>query len=397
MITDRNAAIDEIMAIINEKKTELDQLNRDIWEHPEIADQEFYALKRQEEFLPTLGFKFEKPYDDVPTAYIATRETGKGGKCFAFCAEYDALPVIGHGCGHNFNCVNAVSAGWGLAEYLERHNIPGKVIIFGTPAEEGKGGKVRMLRHGCLEGVDAVMMSHAGSNTNGHGNVSSWIHRYEVEFKGKASHAASNPWKGLNALDAQLLLFHAVALNRQQSEKTAIIHGIIKQGGDAVNVIPDHTVSMFSIRSTVVRVMETLIDRFMHMVQGAAEMTGTEATVREVAVPYMGRRTNWTLEEPVLEAFERYGMAVDHKHPAPGDGSSDFGDFSQTIPGGYPKTAVSLTPVPGHSIEKREACNTDYSREQCRKSGAGMAFAGLIYLTDADFRAKVQEEFEKNA
>ena len=254
-----------------------------------------------------------------------------------------------------------------------------------------------MLRNSdCLEGVDAVMMAHAsGGKTRPDGGCTG-IRGFEVTFRGLASHAAGSPEKGLNALDAQILLFNAVGLYRQQLDREAIIHGIILEGGEAANIIPDHTRSRFGIRSKKPELITKVYDRFAKMVEGAGLMTGCAGEIDEYALPYQPRRPNPVLNDLYMAAARRLGMDTTDEPPS-GRGASDFGNFSQAAPGAHPYfgTAEPGQPsAPGHSELMKSYANGEYGYDSMLKAGAALAYCALNVLADEEVRAAVRREFD---
>jgi len=255
---------------------------------------------------------------------------------------------------------------------------------------------VLMLRNSdCLKGVDAVMMAHSSGTTKGESG-SSGIRRFDVIFHGKAAHAAGSPHKGLNALDAQILLYNAVGLYRQQMDPLGVIHGVIHEGGDAANIIPDRTRSRFYIRSVNISVIDMIQARFEKMVEGAALMTGTTFEIKQFSIPYQPRRPNPPLNDLFIKFAAELGMRPSAE-PMGSRGSSDFGDFSQAAPGAHPYFGISADPtaaIPGHSEAMKACANSDFGREQMLNAGACLAGCAVAVLTDPEFRAAVRASFE---
>ena len=255
-----------------------------------------------------------------------------------------------------------------------------------------------MLRNtDCLKDIDAVMMVHASGGKTRPDGGSTGIRGFEVVFHGRAAHAAGSPEKGLNALDAQILLFDAIGLYRQQMNRDALIHGIILEGGDAANIIPDHTKCRIGIRSKREELINEVYDRFAKMVEGAALMTGCRGEIDEYALPYKPRRPNPVLNGLYIEAARQLGMDVTDE-PAAGRGSSDFGDFSQAAPGAHPYFGIAAPgqPVaPGHSEVMKSYSNSEYGYESMLKAGAALAWCAVNVLADAEVRAAVRREFER--
>ncbi len=380
---------------IREKLTLWQEVAGEIWKNPELAYQEHFACKKQLDALALLGFTaMENPYCNLDTAYRAEFENGENGPVFAVCAEYDALPGIGHACGHNLICTAAIAAFYAMREVMVRENIAGKVVLLGTPAEESYGGKVKMLEKNCLDGVDAVIMVHPSARCILDAG-STAICRYDVTFHGKAAHASASPELGLNALDAVMLLFNAVNAFRQQMPDCCRVHGIVMDGGEAPNIIPETASCRFFLRSLDQKWMEKLDKRFHDMVRGAELMTATQAEIALFNIPYKGRLPNKVMNESFFEYASMLDMNP-QRPTVPGKGSSDFGDFSRKIPGVHAYFAATTKPAASHSVEMREASNTAFALDQALRSAAVMALIGIRFLTDAEYRKEVKNDFEIN-
>ena len=394
---DVKATLSELSAMLAAEKTPLVEISRTIWSNPEVAFTECKASQLLVDLLKKYGFTVEYPYAGMETAFRAEYSRGKGGGTFALAAEYDALAGLGHGCGHNLIGVASVAGAYAAKTYMDKHGIDGKIVVLGTPGEEGGGGKVLMLRNAdCLKNVDAVMMSHAAADTTRGDSGSSGIRRYEVTFHGLAAHAAGSPEKGINALDAQILLFNAVGLYRQQMERDASIHGIILEGGDAANIIPDHTKCRFYIRSHQEAIIDKIYDRFAKMVEGAALMTGCTSEIAQYSIPYKSRKPNKLLSGLFLEGARAIGTMNPTDALLSGRGSTDFGDFSHAAPGAHTAFAIAPpgTSIPGHSEAKKMHSNTDYAYDRMLDTGAILAYCALKVLTDPELRAAIRREFE---
>ena len=259
---------------IDDRRDALFTLSRAIHAKPEIAFQEREAVLRLTEFLESAGFAVERGYRGVETSYRGDARGRGPGPTVAILAEYDALPELGHGCGHNLIAMIGTAAAVGVQSVLD--SLPGTLAAIGTPAEEGGGGKVALLRAGGFDGVDTAMMIHPTSGRSLAGRHSLASNRVMVEFRGRAAHAASQPDQGINALDGILQLFNNVNAMRQQLRPDARVHGIITNGGSAANVIPDYAAARFSVRALDRRYQQEVLRRFIACAEGAAKATGTE-------------------------------------------------------------------------------------------------------------------------
>lgn len=384
----------EMQSFIESRKKEFRAFSDDIWNHPEIAFHEKYAVAAACRFLSEHGYQPVSPCYGVETAFRCEYGT-QPGPVFAFASEYDALPDIGHGCGHNLICTAGIAAFMALAERMKAENLPGRVVLLGTPAEEGGGGKVKMLEAGCLKGIDAVAMTHpSGRNTLDAGSTANC--GLEVIFHGKSAHAAAAPEKAINALDAIQLLFTAVSYFRQQMPEHARIHGVILDGGTVPNVIPDMTRCFFYLRSGEESWSPILEKRFLDMVKGAELMTGCTSEVRPFRPFYRSRKPNRTMNEEYAKCMTEMGLTVvrpDHQ----GRGSSDFGNFSQEIPGVHPYFAIADSNAPaGHSKAFCECAGKDPAFNNAMAAAASLAQIGYRFITEKEFRDAVRKDFDNN-
>lgn len=326
-------------------------LSHAIHAEPELRFTERAAAARLTDLLAGQGFAVTKGAGGLPTAFRAERVFGTGGPTIAVFCEYDALPGLGHACGHNIIAAAGAGAALAAAGWLADHGGDGRLVVLGSPGEEGGGGKVTLVEAGELAGVDAAVMVHpagfdAVSRTN-LGRVS-----LEATFTGRASHAAAAPELGRNALDAATLLLVAIGLLRQQLRPDSRVHANVVDGGDSINVIPEHArVSLF-IRSTDAGYLRgRLYEAVRDCVAGAALATGTTGELAEVAIAYEPVRANPVLAELADHAFTGIGRPVDAETGWSGPaGSTDMGNVSQVVPAIHPYVRVA----PGVALHTRE-------------------------------------------
>ncbi len=371
-------------------ENELKQLALDLWNHPEMAWHEQYAVKTLCNFLNTNGIRTAAGFCGFPTAFRG--ECGiPGGPVFAFAAEYDALPP-GHACGHNLIAAASAGAMCAASAVLQEFNLPGRLVILGTPAEESGSGKVRLLEQGALDGVDAVMMSHPSWCT-APDTGSLAIRRYDVVFHGVSSHAAGSPELGVNALDAVVTLFNGVNAFRQQMPEFCRIHGVVTNGGAMPNIIPAEASCRFYLRSADEGWMEKLDRRFSQMVQGASLIAGTTFTQKKYSIDCRSRKPNGPLNESYLEMMTELGEEV----PPYSDQcreSSDFGDFSRTVPGAHPYFGIADHRIGAHSPEFMQAAQSPRGLTSMLKSASALAYTACRFLDDPEFRKAVEQDFE---
>jgi len=378
----------EANRILKGQKKALTALALKIHGHPELALEEVRACKWQVDLLRKWKFRVKSPFGGLKTAYRADR--GRGGPVLCFMAEYDALPGVGHGCGHNLIAAAGVGAGYLLSRLLEAHRIKGTVTVMGTPGEEGAGGKVIMIRNGALRGVDAAMMCHPSDRTEPDTGNSS-IERVGVTFRGKSVHAAG-PEEGLNALDAVNLLYSGIGAWRQQLPESARVHGVITDGGLKPNIIPESASCEFYLRSPDGRYLKSMVRRFRDIVKGAALMTGTKPEVESFGVSTKGRKPSPVLSEAWMANAGLAGLKV----VIPGKpvrGSSDFGNVSHLVPAIHPYFGISRKPIPSHSHQFTRAAKSKLGIANMFRMTVALALTGFRFMSDEDFRTSVTAEF----
>ena len=370
---------------------DLEKLSHRIHDNPELGYHEVKAAAWLTEFLDAQGFKVECGVAGVETAFRATLETGDGPTIAILC-EYDALPQIGHACGHNVIATAGVGAGAGLAAV--RDQLPkGRIQIVGTPAEEGGGGKVRLINAGVFRGVDAAMMVHGFDRWVAHFDLLGII-RVGFEFTGKAAHASADPWEGVNALDAAVQTYNNVAMLRQQVRPDARIHGIITHGGAAPNIIPEFAAATFYVRSPNIDAVWQLEKRVIQCAEGAARATGCELKVIEHRdTAYEPMKRNATLLETFRANLKTLGVT---ESPEIKDrlGSSDIGNVSQVIPAIQPMVKIAPDGTPIHSRAFEAAAKSPLAREGMVTAAKAMAMTTLDLLADPSLVKEAQAEFK---
>ena len=338
-------------AAVEAARDEIIDLSHRIHADPEPAFEEHHAAAWVAEILDRHGFEVEHPVGSLATAVRATKRGGRGGDKprIGILAEYDALPGLGHGCGHNTMAASGVGAAIALAAIADE--LPGEIVFLGTPAEERGSGKQIMIDDGLFEGIDAALLYHPCDRSH----VESFPLASEdvtVVFHGLQAHASSDPWKGKNALDAMIGLFSSVGLWRQQLRPTARVHGIITEGGTAANIIPDRTAAWFMLRADDQPYYDEMKTQFTRMAEAAALATGTT-----VDVTYSGGASTMRNNGPLVERF-RANMAaygIEDMGDDPNAGSTDMANVSWVVPTIHPDLAICDEGVPGHSIAFRDA------------------------------------------
>jgi amidohydrolase len=366
-----------IAAAIAAARQEILDLSHRIHANPEPAFEERLASAWVAEAVARHGYTVERPAGRLETAVRGTLRCGRGaGSRVAILAEYDALPGIGHACGHNTMAASGVGAAIGLAAVASE--LRGEIVFLGTPAEERGSGKQFMLDDGLFEGIDAALLFHPADSTRIEARLLA-SEDVDVTFLGRASHAAAEPWEGRNALDALILLFNSVGLWRQQLRPESRVHGIILEGGSAANIIPDRGVARFMVRSPDQAYFEGMRRHVRELCDAAALATGCS-----VEVAFSGRtdtmRHNRVLGARYLANLEAYGLHEDP--PSENLGSSDMGNVSQVLPTIHPSLAICERGVPGHSIEFREAARSERADEVTLIAATVAAQVACELLTD---------------
>ncbi len=380
---------EQITSAIDAASGELIELARRIHAAPEIAFEERRAAEWLTSTLERHGFQVERGTSDLDTAFRAQIAGSDHGPTIAILAEYDALPEIGHACGHNLICTGALGAGIGLAAV--RGSLPGRVVVMGTPAEEGGGGKVIMLERGAFQGVDAAMMFHpAGYTLSGRPSLASY--RINVKYVGKSAHAAAAPDEGINALDGLIQAFVGVGLLRQQLRDDARIHGIITYGGAAPNIIPDRAEATLTVRATDDAYARELLERVGGIARGAAMASGAtlEFSSRK---GYDAIRPNRAMGQVFSLHMEELGFPQDSPPDRPRMGSTDMGDLSQAVPAIHPYVAIGSKDLVGHTLEFREASLSDRGLAAMIAAAKAMALTAYDLMTQPDLLAEVRREF----
>ncbi|HEU5322003.1 MAG TPA: M20 family metallopeptidase [Methylomirabilota bacterium] len=371
---------------------ELEALSHRIHDHPELAFHEEQAHAWLTEFLDKRGARVERGVGGLPTAFRATVPGERPGATVAILAEYDALPGIGHACGHNVIATAGVGAGAALAA-LGTLPVAGRVLVIGTPAEEGGAGKVKLLDAGVFEGVDAALMVH------GRGGTRVWrpslgIVKVEVEFHGKAAHASSWPWRGVNALNAVIGLFNALDAMRQQIRPDARVHGVITRGGEQANIVPEYTSAEFYLRALTVDYCRELLRRFQAAAQGAATATGCTVTVAVDPIVHEPLRPNPTLAAVFADNLRFIGFPEDPEDPEAGYGSTDCGNVSQRLPTIHPYIRISPDGVPGHSREFAEWARSPLARAGMLAGAKALALTALDLLASPEVLERARRDFD---
>lgn len=367
------------------------EVSHSIHANPELAFQEHHAAGLLADTLDAQGLPAERGVFTLETAFEA-RLPGKGdGPTVAILAEYDALPGIGHACGHNLIATAALGATLGLQAVAAE--LPGQVRLIGTPAEEKGGGKELMARAGAFDGVNAAMMIHpAGVNLTTMPCIC--VAEVEVIYHGRSAHASAMPHKGVNALDGLLLAYQAISNLRQHIRDEERIHGIITEGGQAPNIVPDRAVGNFYVRATKEKTLEALKPRVQACFEAGAKGSGCEVEVNWAGVDYLDLNTNW----PLANAFQAHGEAIGREFLSPsqlgGAGSTDMGNVSYRVPSIHTMLACSPPNVVIHNPEFTKWAGSEMGDAAALDGAKTMALTTAEYLLNPVLQADVQQAFE---
>jgi amidohydrolase len=377
---------------VESQRPNLLELSRNIHSNPEVAFQEVKASEWVSGYLASRGFSIERGICGLPTAFRAVY--GNARPAVALIAEYDALPEMGHGCGHNI--IAATSAGAAVAARKAINELGGSVVVVGTPAEELQGGKVIMVDRGVFDDVDAALMVHPGRRNAAEVRTLACA-PLEVEFFGKESHAAASPEQGVNALEAMVISFNAINSLRQHIKGKARIHGIITDGGRAANIVPGHSAGSFLVRAEDAEYLEVLKGKVLDCFTAGAVATGARLEHRWSDTVYAPLRTNRALARLFTVNLESLGYEVEPLDPNLGLGSTDMGNVSQVVPAIHPSIAIAPRNVMLHSPEFVQAAISEEGKRGLLDAAAALAMTVVDLLGQPGALQAVREEFSSLA
>ncbi len=389
MPTPTEALKTQVQTYIDEIADRLITVSHDIHAHPELAFAEFRSMAILADMAEMHGYQVDRGTAGLPTAFVATSPGTEPGPTVAFIAEYDALPGLGHACGHNI--IGTAATGAALAVQAIRDQLPGTVQLIGTPAEEGGGGKVIMVEHGVFDNVDAAMMIHPGTKAmTTRGTLAS--NKVDFEFFGKSSHAAAAPDMGINALDACILTFNNINALRQHLTDDVRIHGIITDGGQAVNVVPEYAAASFSVRAATSERSFEVLQQVIACAQAGALAAGAEVKTHH-RMHYASRIANPTMARLFAENITRLGETVIEPEPNERMGSSDMGNVSQYVPSIHPYVPIAELGTSGHTPAFAAAAISSWGDQALIRSAKAMAMTAVDLLTDSELMEAVGREF----
>ncbi|MGG3575368.1 M20 family metallopeptidase [Bacillus gobiensis] len=385
--------IELITNSINENKELYIQTSQAIHAKPEIGNQEFFASKTHVNILENAGFTVDTAVAGHETSFYAVKDSGISGPTIAYLAEYDALPGLGHACGHNIIGTTSVAAGIALSQTLAESG--GRVVVLGTPAEEGGpngSAKGSFVKHGYLKDVDVALMIHPSGKTSlTSGSLA--VDPLDFHFYGKAAHAAGSPEKGINALDAVIQLFNGINALRQHLSDDIRIHGIITHGGDAPNIIPEYAAARFYIRAESWKKTEEVSAKVRSVAEGAALATGTTVKIERFQNEVKDLILNPILDEILHKELESVGETV-NLEKSTGKGSTDAGNISYEVPTAHPYIKIGPDDLIAHTNDFREAAKSELGNQALIKGAKALAGAGYRLLTDPSLLHRVNKAFD---
>ena len=388
---DQEGLRQRILQRIDTQSANLKQIALDLHQNPELGGEERFAAARLTEYAEEMGLLVTPALAGVETAFQAM--AGQAGRAkVAFLAEYDALPEIGHACGHNLIAMASTAAAIGLASVLDQ--VEGQVSLFGTPAEETNGAKVVLSQAGVFDGYDAAMIVHPGNRTTVYAS-SLALDPLEFTFYGRPAHAASTPHEGINALDAVIQLFNSLNALRQHLKSDVRIHGIISEGGAAPNIVPEKAVARFYFRASQRSYLNEVVQKAKAAAEGAALATGCRLKIEPFELSNDDLVTNRSLADGYAKQLQSLGVS-DIAAPGDNKGSTDMGNVSHVAPAIHPSMTIGPNTLVGHTHEFCLAAASPEALDAMLLAGKAMALTGLEILLDSQFRQQVAEEFRQS-
>lgn len=385
-----NPIRDRLCSSVDSLARDLYAVSEFLFQNPEVGFQEFKACEYLGRFLRERGFEVDLGVGGLETSFLA-RPAGQAAirPSMALLAEYDALPGVGHGCGHNLIAAASVGAAVALRALTD---LQGGFAVVGTPAEEGGGGKILLAEAGVFQDFDAAMMFHPGRlNLSGEEMIGRI--KFKVEFFGEAAHASVSPDKGINALDALVAAYNHMNALRQGLRPDARIHGIITHGGDAPNIIPKYTAGLFYVRAASRKYRDALFRKVEKCIEGAAIATGARHKLEVTPPNFDPIKRNPPLEGAVRANMEALGVSPDADDGR--RGSSDIGNLSFYLPAVHPSLAIVDPEIPGHSEAFGAATLGPRGKEVLIKAAKLLALTVYDFLSSAELRTRVRESFEE--
>ncbi len=385
-MTDAGPAKVAARRVAEQLQPTLVELSRAIHADPELCFEEVHAAQRVGDLLTESGFDVERGPHDLPTAVRG--RVGSGPLSIVICAEYDALPAVGHACGHNLIAAASLGAGMALAGVADDLGL--SVTVLGTPAEEGGGGKVLLLERGAFDGAHAAMMVHPWPEDRLVATCLAVDH-VEVHFTGRAAHASASPEQGVNAADAMVVSQVAIGLIRQHLHRGDQVHGIVTKGGDAPNIVPEETRGRFMVRAPTLEALARLRPRIERCFEAGALATGSTLEIRDLAPTY----SHFVPDDPLLAAWRRNAeelgrrYSADERPEARPTISTDMANVSLAVPSIHPMIGIDSRGAVNHQAEFAAACLGPSAELAVFDGALGLAWTAIDAATDASLRDRL--------
>jgi amidohydrolase len=379
----------KIKASVKSQRQQLIQLSLNIHDNPELGFEEEKASAWLANYLEDNGFHVERGIAGLATAFRATY--GHGSPRIALLAEYDALPKIGHGCGHNIIGVSAVGAAVASKSIIDQ--LGGSIVVMGTPGEEGLGGKIDMVKAEAFKEIDVAMIVHPNTR-NMPTEEALACSTLEVEFFGRPAHAAGQPHRGINALDAMILAFTSINSLRQHIRGDARIHGIITDGGEAPNIVPAHSAAVFLVRALDYDYLAELKDKVLNCFTGASIASGARLEYRWRDRTYAPMKNNMILAGLFKKNLESLGRQVEAFDPRFGLGSTDMGNVSQVVPSIHATIAIAPSEVLIHTPEFAAVAASQAGHKGLLDAAKAMAMT-VADIFQPGMLDKINQEFHR--
>ncbi|KAJ1963606.1 hypothetical protein IWQ62_003163 [Dispira parvispora] len=392
---------EEVRETVLNLAPKLQEISDQIFENPELGGKEHLACRLLNEELSRNGFQIETNPAGLETAFVATYESSEfneSSRVIAFFTEYDALPDIGHACGHHLIAVGAIASAVATKSVMEKMDLHGIVQVIGSPDEEGSGGKIELINAGYVKYPDVCLIAHPGNQDNAFMRTSA-LQGVTAHYYGKAAHAAINPWEGMNALDAVVQGYQAIAMYRQQMFPNTQVHGVISDGGSRANVIPKHASASYELRAETKAGLAQFKSKITDVFEGVVQSTGCQLRLLWDSM-FAEMRTNALLAsqyQRYMEALYDVEFATQEKQQAKVIASTDMGNVSHVKPSIHPMYSIGIDDTCSlHTKAFRTACQAPAAHERTWRAAVGLAMVALKVLSDDNYFERVLENFNTN-
>ncbi len=379
---------------LEENRPAFYEVSQYIGHNPELGNEEFKAADKLVSLLRDNGFEIEQNLEGQPaTAFAAKKDSGRPGAHIGFMCEYDALPGLGHACGHNLIGTQGAAAAIAFAAALEE--CGGAVYVYGTPAEETNGAKVTMADAGMFDHLDAALMAHPSSDYVKSGS-SLAMDALEFSFYGKPAHAAAAPEEGINALDAVIQTFNGINALRQHVTSDIRIHGVIPEGGSAANIVPEFASARFYVRAETRKTVDPVSEKVKNCARAAALATGARLEINNYEYSYDDMNTNEALSSVFTAQLHTLGVQPEAIHEEEkGSGSLDMGNVSQRCPSIHPYVQITRRPVSAHTDAFREAALSGEGFDGMMTGAGALALTAWEVAANDAVRERIRREFDQ--